>query len=109
MTTRKSNSANYIDLVFENNYEDFKDFYDENKNLIYKSILEIFKGFTKTRKKSLTLHLSAKIKEYDWDTEFNFSRNEIIVLKRDLMPYFEEIEDYETCNEIKNLYRQFSN
>lgn len=106
--SRKSTSANYIDLVFENQYEDFKDFYDENKEIIYKSILEVFKGFTKSKKKSLTLHLSAKIKDLDWDTEFKFSRNETIVLKRDLMPYFEEIEDYETCNDIKNLYKEIT-
>jgi len=24
------------------------------------------------------------------------------------MPYFEEIEDYETCNEINNLYKELT-
>lgn len=105
---RSKAKTNYIDLVFNEHYEDFKDFYDENKEKIYKSILEVFKGFTKSKKKFLTLHLSAKIKDLDWDTEFKFSRNETIVLKRDLMPYFEEVEDYETCNEIKNLYKEMS-
>ena len=33
---------------------------------------------------------------------------EDFVLKRDLMPYFEEIEDYETCNEINNLYKELT-
>jgi hypothetical protein len=31
------------------------------------------------------------------------------VLKRDLIPYFEMIEDYEKCYEIKNLYQELTN
>lgn len=105
---RKTSKLPYLDLVFSKNYEDFKDFYDENKDEIYKSILKLFNGFIDTKRKKLTLHLSARIKDLDWDTEFTFHKEESIVLKRDLMPYFESIEDYETCNDIKNLYKKIN-
>ena len=59
-------------------------------------------------KKKLTLFVSAKIRGLEWDTEFNFHKEESVVLKRDLMPFFEEIEDYETCNEINNLYKELT-
>jgi hypothetical protein len=98
----------FKELKIKGRYNEFKDFYDTNKGLIYKSIIEVFHEFKKTRKKSLSLNISAKIKGLEWDTEFNFSRNETIVLKRDVMPFFEEIEDYETCSEILNLHKELT-
>jgi hypothetical protein len=76
-------------LIIKGKYNDFKDFYDENKETIYKSIIEVFQGFKNSRKKTLSLYISAKIKGLEWDTEFNFKKEESIILKRDLMPYFE--------------------
>jgi hypothetical protein len=94
----------FKELKLEGKYKDFTDFYDENKETIYKSIIDVFKEFKETKKTKLTLNISAKIKGLEWDTEFNFDRSETIVLKRDVMPYFEEIEDYETCGEVLKLY-----
>lgn len=95
-------------LELKGKFKDFTDFYDDNKETIYKSILDVFKEFKKTNEKTLTLYISAKISGLSWDTEFNFNKEEAIVLKRDLMPFFEDIEDYETCNEIKNLYKDLT-
>lgn len=94
----------YKELIIQGKYEEFKDFYDYNKELIYKSIIDVFKGFKNSNKRVLKLYVSAKIKDLEWDTEFKFNRKETIILKRDLMPYFENIEDYETCSEIISLY-----
>lgn len=109
MTNPKKPKQNYFkELFLEGRYKDFNDFYDENKLVIYKSIIDIFLEFKKTRKKTLTLNISAKIKGLDWDTEFTFNRDETIVLKRDVLPYFEDIEDYESCSEILNLYKDLT-
>jgi hypothetical protein len=97
-------NAPYIDMVIEGSYEDFTDFYDVNKKPIYENIIEVFKGFKNTKKRNLTLFIQAKIQGLEWDTEFKFSKNETIVLMRDVLPFFEETEDYEKCIEIKNLY-----
>jgi hypothetical protein len=98
----------YKKLIFKGKYEDFKDFYDENKETIYKSIIEVFQGFKNSRKRTLSLYISAKIKGLEWDTEFNFKKEESIILKRDLMPYFESHEDYETCSEIISLHKDLT-
>jgi hypothetical protein len=108
MTNQRKKCAPFISLIYKQKYMTYDEFYDEHKTEIYKSILEIFKKFKTTRKKSLCLYLSAKIQSVDWDTEFHFHKDESIVLKRDLMPYFEKIEDYETCDEIKNLYKELT-
>jgi hypothetical protein len=103
-----SKTTVFKELKITGKYQDFKDFYDENKGTIYKSIIEIYTEFKKSKKQKLTLNISAEIKGLEWDTEFNFDRSETFVLKRDVLPYFEEIEDYETCKEILNLHNELT-
>jgi hypothetical protein len=107
-TEKPTKNVPFKELKIRGRYGDFKDFYDTNKEVIYKSIIDIFKEFKQTKKKTLSLNISAKIKGLEWDTQFDFDRSETIVLKRDVMPYFEEIEDYETCIEIKNLHEELT-
>jgi len=108
-TSKFRKRPNYQVLTFGKKYKTYDDFYDENKPIIYKSIINIFKEFKKSRKKILTLQLNAIIEGIDWETQLNFNKDEYIVLKRDLMPYFESVEDYEICGEINNLYKEFTN
>jgi hypothetical protein len=98
----------FRELKFEKNYESFSEFYDTNKKEIYRSIIDLFSEFKKTRKRILTLKISAQIMGLDWDTDFNFRKEESIVLQRDLMPFFEDNEDYETCSEILNLHKELT-
>lgn len=95
-------------VKIEGNYEDFKDFYDINKKLIYMSIIDIFHEFKKNNEKTSILNISAKIRGLEWDTEFNFNRDQTIILKRDIIPYFERNEEYEICSEINNLYKDLT-
>ena len=83
--------------------------YDVNKKPIYENILEVFYGFKDNKKKTLTLYIQAIIKGLEWDTEFIFNRTDTIILTRDVLPYFERVEDYEKCSEIKNLYEVLTN
>lgn len=92
-------------LSIKGKYNEFSDFYDVNKVVIYKNILKLFTQFKNKEKTILVLTISAKIKGLDWETDLKFTRSEINVLKRDIMPYFEQIEDYETCGKICELDR----
>ncbi len=96
-------------LNLDESYKDFNDFYGKNKDTIYRAILELFKELPNTRKKSLTLMVTAKIRGLEWDTEFTFSKDDAKMLIRDVMPYFEQSEDYETCSEIINLHKSLTN
>jgi len=97
------------ELIFKGIYKDYDSFYDENKPEIYKTIFELFKGFKDKRKKTLVLYLSAKIKDLEWETTFTFHRDEFIILKRDIMPFFELIEEFELCGEINSFCKDFTN
>lgn len=96
------------ELIFEGKYKEFSDFYDKNKEIIYRSILELFDEFKTTKKKVVQLYIYSKIQGLDWDTEFNFSRKDTIVLTRDILPYFEDVEDYETCDKIIKLSKDLT-
>lgn len=106
--TTKNNETSIKKLSIKGKYSGFTDFYDINKVKIYKNIINLFGNLKNKEKNNLILVLSAKIMDLDWETELKFSRQEIIVLIRDLIPYFESVEDYETCGEIHNLYIELS-
>jgi hypothetical protein len=104
----KNSETSIKKLSIKGKYSGFTDFYDINKVKIYKNIINLFGNLKNKDKNNLILVLSAKIMDLDWETELKFSRQEIIVLIRDLIPYFESVEDYETCGEIHNLYLELS-
>lgn len=95
-------------LVFKPEYEHFFDFFESNKGEIYKAIVEIFELFKTVKKNKLSLQVNARISEFSWKADFHFFRDESIVLERDLLPYFEQIEDYETCEQIKILHKELT-
>ncbi len=95
-------------LILDGRYKQFDDFYDKNKEKIYRSIIDLFEDFKTSRKKVLNLYISARIQGLDWDTEFNFSKNQSFILTRDIMPFFEDIEDYETCDYIVKLHKDLT-
>jgi hypothetical protein len=96
------------ELIFKGIYKDYDSFYDDNKPIIYKTIFDLFKGFKDKRKKTLILYLSAKIKDVEWETTFTFHRDELIILTRDIMPFFEAIEEFELCGEINSFCKDFT-
>lgn len=92
-------------LVIPTEYDDFDHFYDENKVYVYKAIIEVFKNFLTSRKKTLSLAINSKIQGVTWDTDFTFNiEKDIETLMRDIMPYFIEHEMYEVCAEVKHIY-----
>lgn len=95
-------SLNYLD-----DFNSFDDFYGNTKTDIYKSIIEIFNEFQTSKEKTLTLGLSATIGGREWATHICLEKGQYFILKRDLLPYFEQHEDYETCQRIVKLNNHF--
>lgn len=98
----------FRELSFKKKYKSYSDFHAENKEIIYRTIIDLFKEFGVVRNKSLSFLISANIENIEWKTELSFNRNEIFLLKKDVMPYFEDIEDYETCSEIISLTKNLT-
>lgn len=104
---KKSTNPNSITLNIEETHDDFRKFYDNSKPVIFKTIIECFNILlTNPRKKKISLVVIGRISGYNWDTEFTFYKDDKQTLLRDVLPFFEQIEDYETCSEIINLHRE---
>lgn len=105
---RKTKKQPYIVLTIDGNFQDFTDFYDDNKEVIYKNILVLFDSLLTSPQPTLSLSVVARIRGLEWDTEFNFSKKDKETLLKDVMPYFEQSEDYETCSKIIELHKQLT-
>ena len=101
---KKPNDTVIKKLILKQDYKSFGDFYNVNKELIYRTLANLFKSLKRKDKNNVTLVLGAKINGLQWETELKFKRQESIVLVRDILPFFETNEDYETCGEITDTY-----
>lgn len=102
------NQEYYITLNLPDNYNNFDDYIDESREPIYKSIVELFKGFLEQKNTTLILHVDSVVGGVKWDTNFNFTIKENHILSQDILPYFEGNEDFETCVEIKELCKKLN-
>jgi hypothetical protein len=93
----------FQELIFKKKYKTYNDFHVDNKEIIYKTIINLFKEFQLSKNKLFYMLIHANIENIEWSTELSFNKNEFYILKKDIMPHFEEIEDYETCSEIINI------
>ena len=98
----------FEELVFKKKYKSYTDFHFENKEVIYKTIINLFKEFTITKNRVNSMVINANIENIEWSTELSFNKNESYILKKDIMPHFEDIEDYETCGEILNITKSLT-
>lgn len=96
----------FRELKYPKPYDSFDEFYIENKADIYKAIIDVFDEFRTSDKKVITVSLSANITGINWDTDFSFTKDQYFVMKRDILPYFEENEDYEMCSRIIKLDKE---
>ena len=96
----------FVELKLEKNYVNFDDFFDSTRDEIYRSIVKLFKGFLETNEKKLTLHITAQIDGMEWETDFNFTNDQFYILTRDVLPYFEDNDEYEICIEIREMCKK---
>lgn len=95
-------------LIFKKKFKSYNHFHTENREKIYKSIVDLFQEFQFVKNKTLTVSISANIENIEWSTELTFNRDEFHILKKDVMPYFEDIEDYETCSKIVSITKSLT-
>ncbi len=112
-TNPKTNKAETLDVHVTGKYKSFEDFLDKNKPLIYGGVVDSFKQLLTTRKREIKFVVNASLlldknDVMDWKTEFQLSKKEPEILIDHIMPYFEDIEDYEKCSEILNLYKSLT-
>lgn len=90
-------------LMVNDTFKNGNDFMEENKPYIMMGVLESFKRLKDPENKEVVLRIVGNQRQDD----FIFSRNDAdAVLKKDLIPYFIEKEEYELCKEVNDLYNE---
>jgi hypothetical protein len=97
-----------ISIQLDKNYDSFKEFYDENMFEIYKSVVNLFEFVSEKKDKKYTLHIDAKINDLEWGTDLTYGKENSEILIRVLLPIFENVEDFETCIKIRDLYNKIT-
>lgn len=98
-------------LEIKKNYDNFFDFYSENKTLIYKNVISIS---TETLKKEefdnfhLQMTVKGNIEGFETTTVLSFDLPDLDSLLSEVLPYFEENEEYEICQQILDLTKLLS-
>ena len=100
----KKNSYDSV-LVLEKNYSDFKEYLDDTKTMIYKTIINLYEKLENSKKRKFKLLVKSTVRDVDFDTDFEISKNYSKNLLNEILNYFVEHEDYETCIKIRELLK----
>jgi len=96
-----------ITLRFETEYESFPSFMKESADPIYKGILSVCQNLEKVDK--VALIVQANIDGTEFDSTLEYTKDNISILKDVINPFYEGIEEYETCEKIMKLYSTLTN
>jgi hypothetical protein len=91
------------DINFNEEFDSYFDFYESNKMIIYKKIVDTYEFMKENNVDSHVIHLSAKISGFYWSTDVIFRNEDKELLYEHVLKYFEEKEEYEYCQKIKEL------
>jgi len=87
-----------LTINFKSTYDDYHTFMYETRDPIYRVILTAFKDLKK--KDSVFVNVFGKIEESEFESNLEFTKTNLDILTDVINPYFESIEDYESCNEV---------
>jgi hypothetical protein len=100
-------SKKHITLEIEKNYSDFKTFYKETKEIVYRKLVDAYEDVVKND--DITLTIIGHIDGRPFETDFDNFKSNLELLKTVINPFFEEIEDYETCGRIIKICQNLQN
>jgi len=91
-------------LKFNKNYDNYDTFLDETRNPIYKAILREFKKLKEDDQ--VRVNVIGNIDKTEWSSKFEFTKSNLDILTTVINPYFENLEEYELCNETMKLFSE---
>lgn len=98
-----------ITLRLDENYPTFDEFLKKSRTVIYKTLIDGYRELSKNPESFINVVVIAKAENREFETTYHINKNYDDVIERlpnILIPYFENVEDYETCEEIRNIYEK---
>jgi hypothetical protein len=93
-----------LTLKFETIYDDYGTFMEETRDPIYRTILKAFKKL-KDREK-VSVNVFALVEKLEFESELEFTKENLNILTDVINPYFESLEEYEICAEIIKIHSE---
>lgn len=90
-------------LQIQTQYDDFGSFMAETKDPVYRTISTAFKELS--NKKQVTVTVKALVENIEFESVLEFTKENSYMLTDIIIPFFESVEDYETCAEVLNTHR----
>jgi hypothetical protein len=90
-----------LTIKFVSIYSDYQTFMDETRDPIYRTILTAFKDLKE--KDSVIVNVIAKVEDVEFESNLEFTKLNLDILTTVINPYFESIEDYESCSEVMGI------
>jgi len=100
----RNNETTNLDINL--NFTSFSSFFENSKGTIYTSMINSYIDLYDKKIKSKILLVNAKIDNQNFTTEFNISVNLPNIIIDIIIPYFEEIENYEMCDTSMKIYEK---
>jgi len=88
-------------LSFKDIFTDYPTFMNQTRDPIYRAILLAFDALKE--KEKVAVNISATVDDTEFESELEFTKANLDILTDVINPYFEKIEDYETCVEVMKV------
>jgi len=93
-----------LTLKFNTHYDDYGTFMEETRDPIYRTILLAFKELKE--KDDAVVNVIASVGETDFESNLEFTKARLEILTDVINPYFEKLEEYETCAEVMKVFSE---
>jgi uncharacterized protein with WD repeat len=106
-----------IETRITGEYNDFSEFYSLNRTKIYDDIINCFELICDSKRKTIkyVVHgtLVTRISDhsisiFELKTDYFLKKHDCKLMIKTILTHFEEIEEYEKCGKIINLYKRLT-
>ena len=92
-------------IIIDRNYIDFPTFYKNEKRTIYFGYIDAFEALNNLKCSIIPITVHYLIEEQEFITRLKAERTNIDRLIENILPFFEQLEEYETCSKILKLHK----
>jgi len=95
-------------IIIDKNYSDFQTFYKNEKRTVYLGYIDAFEMLNNLKCELIPITVRYLIEEQEFTTHLKAERSNQNRLIENILPFFEQLEEYETCSKIVKLHKLIS-
>jgi hypothetical protein len=95
-------------IIVDKNYSDFQSFYKDEKRTVYLGYIDAFEMLINLKCPIIPIKVHYLIEGQEYFTHLKAEKNNSIRLIENILPFFEQLEEYETCSKIIKLHKSIN-